>query len=258
MQDITESAGPTRSDDNAMDATTTGVKHGIVYSLAADFRIDHWLDYAGSHIGIIDSLPWALPTTATGQEDFTFNSRNIHQGVYTYLLNELVADEKNPSVHGSHLAFAEVGIHYHAFAQEYGPHKTYRMRKNDDHLFKGFGQVMPTAEGTTLGAMGNHYSGPFGQVRSIPTECVMCSFVTENFVKRNKIFDGTSVRPSIVVGPPTNASNELIRYYNNQIININQVVEGEEIIDNVRIIPCVLRTHIFLGYRYQGSRAVLC
>ena len=117
-----------------------------------------------SDIGVIDSLPWIIPTTPTGQEDLAFKSRNVPQGVYTYLLNELIADEKNAAVHGGHLSFAEIGIHYHAFAQEYGPHKTYRLRKTEDHVFKGFGQVMPSTEGTALGAMGNHYSGPFGQV----------------------------------------------------------------------------------------------
>ena len=116
-------------------------------------------------MGVIDSLPWIVPTTHTGQEDLTFKGRNGPQGVYTYLLNELTADEKNLSAHAGHLSFAEVGTHYHAFAQEYGPHKTYRMRKTEDHVFKGFGQVMPSTEGTALGAMGNHYSGPFGQVR---------------------------------------------------------------------------------------------
>ena len=60
--------------------------------------------------------------------------------------------------------------------------------------------------------------------------------VVEYCLQRNKIFDGTSVRPSVVIGPPTNATDALIRYYNNQIININQVVEGEEIIDKVRTI----------------------
>ena len=118
-----------------------------------------------SDIGVVDSLPWIIPTTHTGQEDLAFKSRNVPQGMYIYLLNELTADEKNPSAHAGHLSFAVVGIHYHAFAQEYGPHKTYRLRKTEDHVFKGFGQVMPSTEGTALGAMGNRYSGPFGQAR---------------------------------------------------------------------------------------------
>lgn len=83
------------------------------------------------------------------------------------MLNDLLAEEANPATHAFHLSFAEVGKHYHAFPQEYGPHRTYRIRKNEDHVFKGFGQVMSAAEGTSLGAMGNHYSGPFGQVRVV-------------------------------------------------------------------------------------------
>ena len=66
-------------------------------------------------------------------------------------------------------------------------------------------------------------------------------------LQRNKIFDGTSVRPSIVIGPPTNAPDALIHYYNNQIININQVVEGEEMIDKVRSMAIAASAYIALG-----------
>ena len=109
-------------------------------------------------------LPWVLLTKVTGEEDFAFENRNVEQGIYSYLLNELMTDEGDSSMHAGNLSFAEIGKHYHCFAQEYGPHKTYRVCKTEDHVFKGFGQVMPISEGTMLGAMGNHYSGPFSQV----------------------------------------------------------------------------------------------
>ena len=99
-----------------------------------------------------------------GEQDFTFETQNIEHGVYRYMLTELKADEAVPSAQVSNLSFAKVGKHYHSFAQEYRLHKTYWVRKTEDHLFKGFGQVMPMAEGTMLGAMGNHYTGPIHQV----------------------------------------------------------------------------------------------
>ena len=68
-------------------------------------------------------------------------------------------------------------------------------------------------------------------------------------MQRNKIFDVTSVRPSIVIGPPAKASGVLIDYYNNQIMNINAMVEGEEMMDTVGRGSNI----IALSYAFQNS-----
>ena len=68
-------------------------------------------------------------------------------------------------------------------------------------------------------------------------------------MQRNKIFDITSVCPSIVVGPPAKASAVLIDYYNNQTMNINAMVEGEEMMDTVSHGSKI----IALSYAFQNS-----
>lgn len=111
-----------------------------------------------------DSVGWVLARKSNGEEDYAFEKRGLAKGVYEYLLNVWKTDEKDVASHGTNLSFAEVGKHFHAFPQEYRSHKTYRARKTEDHVFKGFGQVMPAIEGTALGATGNHYCGPHRQV----------------------------------------------------------------------------------------------
>ena len=127
----------------------------LISSAIADFGSDHEVKDKEDRV----SLPWVVPTLSDGGEDLAFESRNCAGGIYAYLQDQFKEYEKNSACHPNFLAFAEYDKHFYAFPQSYGDHVSFRMLKDEDHRFTGFGEVMPAAEGTMLGAMGNHYAG---------------------------------------------------------------------------------------------------
>ena len=148
------------------------------------------------------------------------------EGAYPKLLNVLEMWKADPAVAGRVAAFMEYGVDVNPFPGTFGQHLLYRKNSDTPLHIVFFGEIAPMSYGTALGAKGNHYVGSSGNVSFFEDYSLNCSIT---IAQRIKIGDRTKVWNVLTLRPPTDAPDELLELYKDQISFLNIIVcEDEE------------------------------
>lgn len=211
------SPAPTESGDSSQTSTVQSV---ITQDLSDDLSMDVVsTEIADPSTEQDDSLPWVI-------DDNSFIARALDDGAYPKMLAAFKTWKADPSVVGRVASFMEYGTDIKAFPGTFGQHVVYRKTRDTPLQMVFFGEIAPHSYGTALGAKGNHYVGTTGHVRSAS----VISGLLLKYRQRIKIDDRKKVWNAIALRPPSEAPEELIEMYKDQISFLNIIVcEDNEI-----------------------------